>query len=107
MNFYVVHLHSLPRTPAISFTQSSAPDMDEAQFFPSPTGSRGVRVWTNLSDPEKPSGYGEVPGTHSMSPLSTPRYIDRLYDLAAQANRPVILYVEVNFLSLVVASGGV
>lgn len=42
-------------------------------------------------------------GTHGMSPLSTPGYIDRLYDLAAQANRPVILYVEINFITPIVA----
>lgn len=77
--------------------------MDKAQFSPSPTGSRGIRVWTNLST----NGYGEELGTHGISPLSTPGYIDRLYDLAAQVNRPVILYVEVHFLSLVVALGGV
>ncbi|CVK91477.1 uncharacterized protein FMAN_09571 [Fusarium mangiferae] len=63
--------------------------MDKAQFSPSLTGSQSVRTWTNLST----NGYGEELGTHGMSPLSTPGYIDRLYDMAAQANRPVILNI--------------
>ncbi|KAG4274719.1 hypothetical protein FPRO04_09083 [Fusarium proliferatum] len=63
--------------------------MDKEQFSPSLTGSQSVRTWTNLST----NGYGEELGTHGMSPLSTPGYIDRLYDLAAQANRPVILNI--------------
>ncbi|KAF5560724.1 homeobox transcription factor [Fusarium phyllophilum] len=46
-----------------------------------------------MSNPERPNAYEEVLGTHGMSPLSTPGYIDRLYDLAAQANRPVILNI--------------
>lgn len=60
-----------------------------------------------MSNPELPNGFGEEIGTHGMSPLGTPGYIDRLYDLAAQVNRPVILYVEVNFLSILVALEGV
>ncbi|KLP19531.1 Uncharacterized protein LW94_5776 [Fusarium fujikuroi] len=61
--------------------------MDKEQFSPPLTGSQSVRAWTNL----RTNGYGEELGTHGMGPLSTPGYIDRLYDLAAQANRPVIL----------------
>ncbi|KAF5586397.1 uncharacterized protein FSUBG_12167 [Fusarium subglutinans] len=64
--------------------------MDKAQFFVSPTGSRRVRVWTNISNPEISNGDVEVLGTHGMSPLSTLGYIGRLFDLAAQANRPLI-----------------
>ncbi|KAF5645171.1 homeobox transcription factor [Fusarium sp. NRRL 52700] len=67
--------------------------MEKAPMSPSPTGTRSVRVWTNISDPEIPNEYGEVLGTHGMSPLSTPGYIGRLYDLAAQANRPLILNI--------------
>ncbi|CZR42748.1 uncharacterized protein FPRO_10051 [Fusarium proliferatum ET1] len=46
-----------------------------------------------MSNPELPNRFGEEMGTHGISPLSTPGYIDRLYDLAAQANRPVILNI--------------
>ncbi|KAF5652427.1 homeobox transcription factor [Fusarium sp. NRRL 25303] len=46
-----------------------------------------------MSNPELPNGFGEELEAHGMSPLSTPGYIDRLYDLAAQANRPVILNI--------------
>ncbi|VZH95771.1 unnamed protein product [Fusarium fujikuroi] len=63
--------------------------MDKEQFSPPLTGSQSVRAWTNL----RTNGYGEELGTHGMGPLSTPGYIDRLYDLAAQANRPVILNI--------------
>jgi hypothetical protein len=61
-----------------------------------------------MSDPEIPNKYGEVLEAHGMSPLRTPGYVGRLYDLAAQANRPVILCVEVNFLPLApAASAGI
>ncbi|KAF5667671.1 homeobox transcription factor [Fusarium denticulatum] len=46
-----------------------------------------------MSNPRVPNGYGEVLGPHDMSPLSTPGYIDRLYDLAVETNRPVILNI--------------
>ncbi|KAF5542052.1 hypothetical protein FMEXI_7656 [Fusarium mexicanum] len=46
--------------------------MEKAPFSPSPTDTRSVRVWTNMSDPKIPNG---------------------LYGLAAQANRPLILNI--------------
>ncbi|KAF5663394.1 cytochrome b2 mitochondrial [Fusarium circinatum] len=46
--------------------------MEKAPFSPSPTDTRSVWVWTNMSDPKIPNG---------------------LYGLAAQANRPLILNI--------------